>query len=38
MSTIGLLIEILWHRYDVEQTEVISVFYSLLLITNYKGI
>ena len=33
------LIEILLHKYNLQQTEVISVFfYLLLLLTNYENI
>ena len=38
MSTRGFLIEILLHIYNVQQTEAISAFYSLLLLTNYENI
>ena len=38
MSTGGFLIEILLHIYNVQKAEVISDFYSLLLLTNYENI
>ena len=38
MSPRGFLTEISLHRYDVQQTEVISVFYLLILLKNYKNI
>ena len=38
MSTRGFLIEILLHIYNVQQTEVISVFLFTLLLINYENI
>ena len=37
MSTIGFLIEILLHIYNVQQTEVISGFYSQTMRTFSRG-
>ena len=37
MTARGFLIESLLHRYNAEHAEVISSFYLLTLLTNYKS-